>query len=122
MNSIRLTLTLCAFFIFSIGVMAQSSQLTITKSGAVKLNESDLLSSSYTLDASQFNFETTQDALDYFQPINTDLVFYRPILNNGIVMVYLQLTKEPTWTKADWNNYLASNKVRNTETSHSPSK
>lgn len=115
MKTIRLTLMLCAFFMLSLSTMAQSSQATITKSGAILLNDDEPLKESYTLDASQFNFDTTQEALDYFKEVKTDLVFYRPALQNGIVTIYLQLRKEPNWSIEDWNNYLASNKVRETE-------
>lgn len=122
MNSIRLIFALCAFFLFSMGVSAQTSQATITKSGAVVLNDSEPLKGSYSLDASQFNFDNTEDALAHFQTVGTDLVFYRPVLNNGIVMMYLQLNKQSNWTKEDWNSYLESNKVLTTETMQSPSK
>ncbi len=122
MKSIRLTLVLCALFIFSTGLMAQSSQATIGKSGAVLLSDSTPLQEAYSLDASTFNFDNADEARVYFQAVNTNLVFYRPVLNNGVVMVYLQLTKEPNWTKEDWNTYLLSNKVLTTETSHSTSK
>ena len=102
--------------------MAQTGQAVLTKSGAVLLNNDQPLQENYSLDASLFNFESDQQAIDYFKNINTNNVFYRPTLYNGKVQVYLQLKKQPTWTLADWNAYLSEHKAVATETNHETSK
>lgn len=122
MKAIRLILSLGFVISMAAGAYAQTNLATIANSGAVLLSEEQPLQSSYDLDASEFNFEDIHAALDHFKNVNTDLVFYRPVPNNGIVKMYLQLNKQPNWTKEDWNNYLAEHKVLSTQTNHSPSK
>lgn len=101
---------------------AQAGQAVLTKSGAVLLNDQQPLQEHYTLDASLFNFESDQQAIDYFKVINSNNVVYRPTLYNGKVNIYLQLKKQPTWTLSDWNAYLAEHKAQPTETNHETSK
>lgn len=97
---------------------SQTNEATVTKNGAVVLNEEQPLQSHYTISASQFDFESDQDAISYFNGINTDFVVYRPTLYNGKVNIYLQLKKQPDWTIEDWNDYLAEHKVKESETTH----
>lgn len=117
---------LAALLVFIIGVSAsvnaQEAVATLSKSGAVVLPESEPLKSAYEIDASEFNFESNETAIAFLQSKNNREVSYRPVLHNGVVMVYLQLKKHPEWTTAQWNAYLAENKVRPTETTHQSSK
>lgn len=117
---------LAALLVLIIGVSASASAqeavATLSKSGAVVLPESEPLKSAYQIDASLFNFESNESAIDFFQSKNNRDVSYRPVLHNDIVMVYLQLKQNPDWTIAQWNAYLAENKVRPTETTHQSSK
>ncbi len=115
-----------ALLVFIVGVSAsagaQNAVATIAKSGAVVLPESEPLKSAYQIDASSFNFETNEDAIEFFQTKNSTDVSYRPVLHNGIVMVYIQTKKHPEWTASQWNAYFAEHKVRSTETNHQSSK
>lgn len=106
----------------SASVYAQEAVATLSKSGAVVLPESEPLKSAYQIDASQFNFESNESAIEHFMSKNNRDVSYRPVLHNGVVMVYLQLKEHPDWTTAQWNAYLAENKARPTETTHQSSK
>jgi len=116
-------LLLCfATFLISAQTFSQESEATVTKDGAVLLNEEEPLKSHYTISASKFDFESDQQAINYFNQINTDYVVYRPTLYNGKVNIYLQIKKQPDWTVEDWNNYLANHKVKNSETPHQTSK
>jgi hypothetical protein len=116
-------LILCLITIFT-GTQAfsQTGEAVVTKAGAVLLNDEEPLQSHYTISASQFNFESDQQAINYFNGLNTEYVAYRPTLYNGKVNIYLQLKKQPDWTVEDWNAYLAEHKVRNSETTHQTSK
>jgi hypothetical protein len=109
---------------FALGsqVFSQTNEAIVTQNGAVLLNEQEPLQSYYTISADQFNFESDQQAISYFNGINTEYVVYRPTLYNGKVNIYLQVKKQPDWTVEDWNAYLAEHKVRNSQTSHQTSK
>jgi hypothetical protein len=109
---------------FALGsqVFSQTNEAIVTQNGAVLLNEQEPLQSHYTINADQFNFQSDQQAINYFNGINTEYVVYRPTLYNGKVNIYLQTKKQPDWTVEDWNTYLAEHKVRNSQTSHQTSK
>lgn len=118
MKLTKLALMLCFAIGISTTALAQNAQATLSKSGAVVLPESETLKSAYEIDASLFNFESNEEAIDYLQSKNSKEVSYRPVLHNGIIMVYLQLKQNPDWTTAQWNAYFAENRIRNTELMH----
>lgn len=112
MKTLKLILVVCALLALTTQLNAQVSQATLTKNGAVLINAEEPLQSVYMLDASQFNFASDQQAIEYFAQKNSPHVSYRPVLHNNAVMVYLQLKTNPNWTKADWNAYFAENKIK----------
>lgn len=101
-----------AFLAFTAYANAQTAKAILSEDGAVLVNSQEPLQSAYTLDASNFNFETEQEAVAYFADRQTQYVSYRPVFHNNIVMVYLQIQAKPEWTKSDWNAYLAKNKLK----------
>jgi len=106
-------LTCFAIFAFGLQAFSQASEATVTEEGAVTLSEEEPLQTHYTISASQFDFESDQEAINYFNGINTEYVVYRPTLYNGKINIYPQLKKNPDWTVEDWNAYLSEHKVKN---------
>ncbi len=104
-------LVLAAFILFSASLYAQPGNATVSKSGSVLLSADQPLNSVYAIDAENFHFENSSDAIEYFKTVNTSDVVYRPILENNVVMMYLQVKKHPEWTKENWAAYLFNNKV-----------
>lgn len=103
------------FFSICTVAMSQSSGLQVSDNGAIVLDETQPLKSSYVMPASAFNFATQEQAIAYFAQKHTEMVAYRPVMQNGEIMVFLQVNRQPTWSAADWNAYFAANKVRNTQ-------
>lgn len=112
MKTFRFILAVFAFVAFTASMNAQPSSATLTKDGAMVVNSDQPLQSVYALDASNFNFTSDQDAIAYFAKSNTEYVSYRPVLQNNVIMVYLQIKARPDWTKSDWNAYFAENKIK----------
>ncbi len=112
MKHVRLMIAVCAFFAFTAYASAQTGNATLTTDGAVLVSTQEPLQSAYTLDASDFNFETEQEATTYFADKQSQLVSYRPVFHNNVIMVYLQTSTKPEWTNSDWNTYLAKNKIK----------
>lgn len=112
MKNLRFIIAAFAFLVFTAYANAQTAKAILTEDGTVRVNNQEPLQSAYTLDASNFNFETEQEALAYFADRQSQYVSYRPVLQNNIIMVYLQTKTKPEWTKSDWNTYLAKNKIK----------
>lgn len=117
MKSFKL-LFLSAFILLSASLYAQPGDATLSKSGAVILSADQPLNSVYAINAENFNFENSAEAIQYFSTVNTNDVFYRPVLDNNVVMMYLQLKNHPEWTKENWNAYLSQNKAVKKENAH----
>lgn len=101
---------------------SQNAQATLRHDGSLKLDVDQPLTEAYEVDATQFNFYNLEEAIAYFKEVNTDLVIYRPVLHNDLVMVYLQLKKQPSWTIEDWNAYLEEHKTLKTAVQHDTAK
>lgn len=99
-------------FAASGSAFAQISALSLTTEGALALDASQPIKSSYSIPAGTFNFATEQEAINFFAAKQSEEVTYRPVFQNGEVMVYLQINQHPNWTVADWNTYFATNKLR----------
>src|SRR5690606_22054811 len=112
MKTIRYISMVCAFVALTAQSNAQIAHATLTENGAVVINSQEPLQSVYMLDASGFNFTTDQQAITYFTERNSQLVSYRPVLQNNAIMIYLQLKTRPDWTKSDWNAYFSENKIK----------
>lgn len=115
MKTIKLSLIVFAFTLFSASTYAQPGNADISISGNVVLSVDQPLQSSYELDAAPFNFSDDAEAIEYFKTVNSREVQFRPILQNDVVMMYLQLKLHPEWTKADWTTYLNDLKVIKTK-------
>jgi len=111
-----------ASFALGAQVFSQTSEATLTDEGAVKLNEEQPLQSHYTINASQFEFESDQEALEYFASKSSNHVVYRINRSSGEINMYLQLKREPDWSLQDWNTYLTQNKIAQSESTHQTSK
>lgn len=112
MKTFRFILVVFALLASTAYSQAQPGSATLTKDGAIVLNSEQPLQSVYTLDASNFNFTSDQDAIAYFMKKNSEYVSYRPVLQNNVIMVYLQIKARPDWTKSDWHAYFAENKIK----------
>lgn len=112
MKTFRFILGVLAFLAFTTHSNAQPGNASVSNDGAVVINTQESLKSEYILDASNFGFTSENDAINYFKDKNSKYVSYRPVLQNDVIMVYLQIKAQPEWTKADWNAYLAENKIR----------
>lgn len=102
MKTLKTLLIGCALILFSGMLYAQPANAGLSKSGKIVLNDDAPLSSVYAIDASSFNFDSEQEAISYFRNLNTDDVVFRPVLQNNVVMMYLQINKHPEWTKSQW--------------------
>lgn len=111
MKSIRFIMVLFATIAFSSIAFAQPGSATLNFSGAITLDTEQPLKSSYSIDASSFNFDSDQDAVNYFANKNSDFVSFRPSLQNDLIMIYLQLKKHPNWTIAQWNAHFEDHKL-----------
>ncbi|NEN24035.1 hypothetical protein G3O08_11045 [Cryomorpha ignava] len=112
MKTLRFILVVFAILASTAYSKAQPGNATLTEDGAVVVNTQEPLQSVYMLDASNFNFTSEQDAITYFAAKNSEYVSYRPVLQNNVIMVYLQVKTRPDWTKADWNAYFVENKIK----------
>ncbi len=122
MKSFRLGMLVLLFIGVSAYSYSQNAQATISHDGSLKLDANQPLTEAYQVDANQFNFYNLEEALAYFKEVNTDLVIYRPVLHNDLIMVYLQLKKQPSWTIEDWNAYLEEHKTLETAVQHDTAK
>lgn len=104
-----------AFILFFTSLSAQPGNATVSKSGIVLLSADQPLNSVYAIDAETFHFTNSNEAIEYFKTLNTSNVAYRPVLENNVVMMYLQLKNHPEWTKENWAAYLSEHKVKNAE-------
>lgn len=103
MKTLKQLIVLIAFLAMTTALSAQPGSATLSAKGALVLSSDQPLQSQYALDASNFNFTTNQDAIDYFASKNSEYVSFRPSLQNNIILIYLQVKQRPDWTKADWN-------------------
>jgi hypothetical protein len=87
---------------------AQTETAGISNTGHITIPLHADLSNGFSVDVSAFNFATSQDALNYFNAAETKDVAFRPLLDQGVVMLYLQIKKHPDWTADQWNQYLQS--------------
>lgn len=97
--------------LFTATIQAQSGVATLTSEGVIQIESTMSNQTAYSIDASVFQFESEQDAINYFNDKQSDLVTYRPVYHQGIVMVYLQKQLRPDWTVSDWNTYFSENKL-----------
>lgn len=84
-----------------------AQEATLSKTLEIRLDENSDLVEHYTMNADQFNFETQVQAMNYFKDVNADFVAIRPMVEQGVVHLYLQRKKKPEWDIEDWNNYLS---------------
>ncbi len=105
-------MALIAFLAMTTALSAQPGTSTLSKTGALILSTDQPLQSQYALDASNFNFATEQDAIDYFASKNSEFVSFRPSLQNDIILIYLQVKQRPNWTKEDWNAHFQEHKLK----------
>lgn len=99
---------LSAALCMALGLGAQNPQATLNKAGQVKLPNDVPLADAYEIDLSGFDFEDEMAAVDFFRSISDQKYFYRPVVSQQVVILYLQRAKAPDWSVADWNTYLAS--------------
>jgi len=118
----NLILILSLFISCHNNVLAQLNEVKVNDKGSIVLDENSELNSHYTLNLSEFEFDSDQKAIEYFNGLNTEYVIYRPTLYQGTVQIYLQLKKKPDWTLADWNEYFEKHKMDSIETIRKPSK
>ncbi len=102
---------LFASILLTASLYAQPGDATVSKTGIVVLSADQPLNSVYAVDAEPFHFTNDSEAIQYFNTVNTSDVMYRPILQNNVVMMYLQLKNHPEWTKENWAAYLSENKA-----------
>ncbi len=74
--------------------------------GKIVLPENQDLSELYTIDISSLNFQSFEEAIEFFNSFNSNEVAFRPKTDLNTVNVYLQLKRHPDWTVADWNQEL----------------
>ena len=125
MRRILFSLTLAAVLTFT-AFTAQSQtlrQATIDDSGVISLPATDTPERAYQFDISDLQFASIQEAVDFFKEFNTNEAFVRPILNQGIAVLYLPDADEKS--VGQWNAYfteraLPVNDVKSKETPAEP--
>jgi hypothetical protein len=122
MKSLLQFLISSTFVLVAFCASAQTGQAALSKSGHIVLNADQALLSAYELDASSFNFQSSEEALAYFADKQTEMVTYRPVFQNNVVMIYLQIKRQPQWSLNDWNAYLKEHAVLPTTTNHQTAK
>ena len=75
------------------------------EAGVIKLPESPSPVQVYEFEISELNFENVQEAVDFFQPFNSDEAFVRPVISQGIAVLYLK--GDGTKTVQQWNAFLS---------------
>lgn len=111
MKTLNFTRAVFIFLIFTASANAQSGVATLTKDGALQIEAGESLQNVFSIDASEFNFKSEYDAIQFFAEKQTDNVTFRPVFDRGIVMVYLQTKKNREWTINQWNAYLSKHKI-----------
>jgi|SRR5690554_1525487 len=112
MKTTRLMLALFALIAFTAFANAQAGIATITENGAVQIDTEQPLQTAYAIDASNFDFQSEQEAIEFLADKQSKFVSYRPVFHNNVIMVYLQTKAKPEWTKSEWNAYLSQNKIK----------
>ncbi|HKL40178.1 MAG TPA: hypothetical protein VJ894_05835 [Cryomorphaceae bacterium] len=90
---------------FALEGLSQSYEAIFTANGSLVLDDTHPLTDHYELSTEAFNFESQQEALSYFRNLNAEFIAMRPIVENGVVHIYLQRKQKPEWTMEDWNAY-----------------
>jgi hypothetical protein len=71
----------------------------------------------YSFQLTGISFETSDEAVEFFEAFNTELVTFRVMYESQKAVVMIQRSKQPTWGVVEWNNYLlehtTANPIRN---------
>jgi hypothetical protein len=107
---------LMALTAISTCAIAQTGKASISDSGLITIPTEAALTDAFAIDISTFGFETPTEVLNFLNASEIQDVAFRPLLDQGLVMVYLQTKKNPDWTINQWNAYLKSKHQANKAT------
>lgn len=114
MKNLKLILAAIFLFMVTAGVQAQTQKASI-KEDAIVLDNTQTVQDRYTLDLSTFNFQSEEEARNYFESKNSQLVSYRVLFDDNVAIVFPQIKLKPEWTTENWNAYFLQHKVKTNE-------
>lgn len=114
MKNLKLILAAIFLFMVTAGVQAQNQKASI-KGDAIVIDNTQPVQDRYTLDLSTFNFQSEQEARNYFESKNSQLVSYRVLFDDNVAIVFPQIKLKPEWTTENWNAYFLQHKVKANE-------
>lgn len=114
MKNLKLILAALFLLLVTAGAHAQTNTASI-KGDAIVLENTQTVQDRYTLDLTTFNFQSEEEARNYFESKNSNLVSYRVLFYDNVVMVFPQIKLQPEWTTENWNTYFLQHKVKTNE-------
>lgn len=94
-------------FFLGTAVSAQAQEAiraSMDESGTIILPDSPEPASMYEFDISQLKFADVNAAVEFFRPFNSEEAFIRPVVSNGIAVLYLRNHSDRSVD--EWNAFL----------------
>lgn len=106
MKILKSTFMVCMVF-SSFNLFSQTGNiLEIEEEGNFEIPSTNL-KETYSLDISSLEFNSIDEAVEFFSEKNTDLIMFRPNADGTTATVFLQISKRPQWTVSQWNNSIS---------------